>query len=144
MKAMKETMIIKMNELIKNYREFKEAMKERFFFDDLTEVDFEVETGLNREKESGGEHFKSLYSAYKYVQEIFNEATNVTADKYSTYCEYFNDYYSYKDKDFDGYEDERDEIYCQINMFYTENGVEGIENLCNFEKTSENTVSFRN
>lgn len=142
MQVMKETMIIKMNELINNYREFKEAMKERFFFDDITEVNFEVETGLNRDKESGGEHFKSLFSAFKYVQEIFNEATNVTADKYATYCEHFNDYYS--NKDCDCYEDERDEIYCQINMFYTENGVEGIENLCNFEKTSENTVSFRN
>ncbi len=112
---MRDTKTITMNELMNNYREFKEAMKERFFFDDLTEINFEVETGTDRVEECGGQHFKSLYSAYKYVQRIFAG------------CEY-----------------ERDENYCQINMFYTENGVEGIENLCNFEKTSENTVSFRN
>ena len=140
MKAMKETMIIKMNELMNNYREFKEAMKERFFFDDVTEVEFEVETGLDRENESGGQHFKSLYSAYKYVQEIFSNATNVNAEKYNTYCNHLNDYY----KNSKYYNDTRDEIYCQINMFYTENGVEGIENLCNFEKMDENKVFFRN
>lgn len=143
---MKETMIFKMDELMNNYREFKEAMKERFFFDDLTEVDFEVETGLNREEESGGQHFKSLYSAYKYVQEIFNDATNVTSEKYATYCEYFNDYYSYKAEDFDGYEDERDEIYCQINMFYAaaDDDREYAENLCWFEKMDENKILFKN
>ena len=112
---MKDTMIIAMNELMNNYREFKEAMKERFFFDDLTEVDFEVETGTDRTEEWGGQHFKSLYCAYKYVQRIFA-----------------------------GYEYERDENYCQINMFYTDDGTESIYNLCIFEKTDENKVLFRN
>lgn len=116
---MKET-IITMNELMDNYREFRKKVKQNFFWEDMREVVFEVETGYDRDKDWGGETFKSFYSAYKFVQKILNDATNVTADKYTTYCDYPNDYYSYKDKDFDGYEDERDEIYCQINMFYKE------------------------
>lgn len=144
---MKET-IIKINELMGNYRTFKEEVKKNFFWfwEDMTEVFFEVETGMDRVKECGGECFKSFYSAYKYVQEIFNDATNVTAEKYATSCEYGDDYYKYKAEDFDGYEDECDETYCQINIFYGRDGEDATEgdNLCKFEKMDENTILFRN
>jgi hypothetical protein len=143
---MKETMIIAMNELMNNnYRHFKEEVKKNFFWDDMKDVVFEVETGYDRYKDWGGQTFKSFYSAYKYVQRIFAEATNVTAEKYETYDEYGDDYYKYKAEDYDGYEDERDEIYCQINMFYDDDDDrEYAENLCWFEKMDENKILFKN
>lgn len=141
---MKET-IIKINELMGNYRTFKEEVKKNFFWDDMKNVTFEVETGYDRYKDWGGQTFKSFYSAYKYVQRIFAEAINVTAEKYATSCEYGDDYYKYKAEDFDGYEDEGDETYCQINMFYDDDDDrEYAENLCWFEKMDENTILFRN
>lgn len=128
-----------------NYREFKEEVKKNFFWDDMKDVIFEVETGYDRAKDWGGQTFKSFYSAYKYVQRIFAEATNVTAEKYATYDEYGDDYYKYKAEDFDGYEDERDEIYCQINMFYADDDDrEDAENLCWFDKMDENKILFKN
>lgn len=143
---MKDTMIIAMTELTNNnYRQFKEEVKKNFFWDDMKDVTFEVETGYDRYKDWGGQTFKSFYSAYKYVQRIFAEATNVTAEKYATSCEHGDDYYKYKAEDFCGYEDERDEIYCQINMFYAaDDDREYAENLCWFEKMDENKVLFKN
>lgn len=143
---MKDTMIIAMNELMNNnYRQFKEEVKKNFFWDDMKDVTFEVETGYDRYKDWGGQTFKSFYSAYKYVQRIFAEATNVTAEKYATSCECGDDYYKYKAEDFDGYEDERDETYCQINMFYDDDDDrEYAENLCWFEKMDENKILFKN
>lgn len=138
-------MIIAMNELMNNnYRQFKEEVKKNFFWDDMKNVTFEVETGYDRYKDWGGQTFKSFYSAYKYVQRIFAEATNVTAEKYATSCEFGDDYYKYNAEDFDGYEDEN-EIYCQINMFYDDDDDrEYAENLCWFEKMDENKILFKN
>jgi hypothetical protein len=52
---MKDTMIIAMNELMNNYRHFKEEVKKNFFWDDMKDVTFEVETGYDRYKDWGSQ-----------------------------------------------------------------------------------------
>lgn len=38
-----------------NYRHFKEEVKKNFFWDDMKDVTFEVETGYDRYKDWGGQ-----------------------------------------------------------------------------------------
>lgn len=149
---MKDTMIIATNELMNNYKKFKEETKKNFFWDDMSNVIFNVETGLSWVEEDSYS-FKSLYEAFKFVCRIMSEATNVTSQKYANWCDDFDGYYDnyrkkycqlYGDDFFDidveklnDYFDERDEIFCQIFIIYNENNS---DKLFKFEKIDEKNV----
>lgn len=147
--------IIAMNDLMNNYRTFKEETKKNFFWDDMSNVIFNVETGLSLIEEDSYS-FKSLYGAFKFVQKVMIEATNVSSQKYESWRDDFDGYYeNYRknywrlcDEDFfdidveqlPDYFDERDEIFCQIHIFYNEGDYEYSDKLFEFEKIDEKNV----
>lgn len=151
---MKEA-IIKINKLMGNYRTFKEEVKRNFFWGDMSNVIFNVETGLSLVEEDSYS-FKSLYEAFKFVCRVLTEATNVTSQKYANWRDDFDGYYENYRKKYCGlciedffdidveklpdYFDERDEIFCQIHIIYDKGDYEYSDKLFQFEKTDENNV----